>query len=344
MSLAVEPAPAGTPPDGFSDDRGRGGLPFSLGALVTIALASTSILTLLLDLYGVSTMAAFGRFVALPSMLGLAAIGAAPVRGWEELRRRIRVGTVGGIVGTIGYDVVRVPIALSGTKLFAPIDSYGLLITNAHMSSPWTDTVGWLFHLSNGVTFGIMFAVVAARRHWLWGVAWGMTLETAVLVTPFRERYALSGQLAVIAISYAGHFAYGVPLGRYVQRLDHTDQEVRSVPLATPAALVAAVFAIVLWHAPWHEGTLRSEAGRVASQAGTPAIVIDQPSRFVPEWVRVDRGGCVQVANHRDASVTTKAGTVAPHATATWCFPKSGITRLKVAGDAFSGAFVFVDD
>ena len=40
---------------------------------------------------------------------------------------------------------------------------------------------------SRGIGFGIAYAMLAPRRHWRWGVAWALLLETATVVTPFAK-------------------------------------------------------------------------------------------------------------------------------------------------------------
>ena len=205
--------------------------------------------------------------------------------------------------------------------------------------------MGWLFHLSNGVTFGIMYAVVGARRSWLWGVLWGLTLETAVLLTPFKDRYVLAGQAGVVAVAYAGHFLYGWPLGKFVQHLDNTDKELRETfRYPTPIVLGLSIFAILLWQQPWHESAVRAEAGRLAHEAGRPVLLVAVGDAFTPEFARIRPGECVLVVNHSDNEFTTKFGDVAAEGQADFCFPKAGVSRVKLNTTPFSGGFVYVDD
>ena len=128
---------ADVPPDAAVTDRTTSGVPLWAG-LLTVALASTSILSLLADLYGVMAMGSFFWAITVPSLIGLVVIGCWPSPNLVELQRRIRVGVFGGVIGTIGYDLIRVPFAVGGTRVFVPIDTYGLLITRAHMSSSFT--------------------------------------------------------------------------------------------------------------------------------------------------------------------------------------------------------------
>lgn len=314
-------------------------------SLAAVGLAATSIGALLADLYGLASMAAFARWVTLPAMAALVVLGSVRRPELAELQRRLRVGAVAGIAGIIGYDVVRIPFAAVGMRVFAPIDSYGLLIQNGHMASPWTNTIGWLFHLSNGITFGIIYAVVAARRHWGWGVLWGVTLESFVVLSPFVERYALAGQGTQIALAYGAHVAFGYPVGRLVQRLDRTNDELRAlVGRPTTVAVVLSVLFMVVWHHPWTMSPERREAGRVAATLGQPVAVVRR-DRFSPEWLRVRSGGCIVVVNHSASTYATPYGSAPSNGQGQLCFTATGadVRRVKLGDQPYSGGFVVVD-
>ena len=149
---------------------------------------------------------------SVPSMLLLAVLGASS-RVHSDLRVRIRVGALAGVIGTLGYDIVRIPFALAGQRVFAPIESYGLLIANASASSGLTSTLGWMYHLSNGVTFGIAYAAIAARRPWPLGIVWGLALESVAVFSPFAARYGLAGQFVPIAIAVRCACLLRIPAG-----------------------------------------------------------------------------------------------------------------------------------
>ena len=152
--------------------------------------------------------------VALPSQLLLLVIG---LRLREEryprLHTALRAGVVGGVIGTLGYDLVRVPFEAGGMRVFLPIDSYGILIAAERTSTPLTGFLGWAYHFSNGIGFGVSYACVALGRRWVWALPWAIFLETAFIVTPLGQLYGIQGQWAPIAVAYGGHIAYGVPLG-----------------------------------------------------------------------------------------------------------------------------------
>ena len=65
--------------------------------------------------------------MTVPGLILLTVLGSTRVltgETGEEFRRRFRVGAVAGVIGTLGYDVFRIPFAAAGRRVFAPIDSY----------------------------------------------------------------------------------------------------------------------------------------------------------------------------------------------------------------------------
>ncbi len=308
------------------------------GRLGIFLLAGGSIAALLADLHGIAAMHLVFLAVTVPSMVALAVLGwARRVPG--ELRDIITVGALGGLVGTIGYDLARVPFAVAGQRVFAPIDSYGLLIADASASSGWTSTLGWLFHFSNGVTFGIAYAAIAARRHWGWGVLWGLLLETVAVAGPFADRYQISGNEYAIGIAYLGHVFYGAPLGRIVQRMDRLKEATRG---PTPVLLAGLVLGVVGWQQPWLTQEPAEEAARL-STPGTPATVVED-DRFDPEWLRIDRDQCVLVVNRSDNDYETPFGDVPAQAQTQLCFERPGVFRVRFGSRPYSGGFVYVED
>ncbi|HET6213422.1 MAG TPA: hypothetical protein VFE14_11190, partial [Micromonosporaceae bacterium] len=92
---------------------------------------------------------------------------------------------------------------------------FGQFMTGA--SGPGSAAAGWAYHVSNGWTFGIAYAVVAGPARWWWGIAWAMLLELAMLlVYPvlFQIRYVEP----FIAVSVTGHVLYGSVLGLWCRR------------------------------------------------------------------------------------------------------------------------------
>ncbi|WIM99141.1 hypothetical protein ACTOB_002782 [Actinoplanes oblitus] len=309
--------------------------------LAVALLCGGSIAALLADLYGVAPMHAVFWLVSVPAMAVLALLPALPGVG-ADLRARIRVGAVAGALGTLGYDLARIPFALAGLRVFAPVETYGILVADASASSALTTTLGWLYHLSNGVTFGIAYAVLAARRPWPWGVGWGLLLETVAILGPFATRYGLSGHPVPIVIAYGAHVCYGWPVGRLAQNLDATDAALRRMGRHSVAViLVLAVAAVVLWHRPWQVSA--PERAAAALSRGGPPVTVVRVDRFRPEWLRIRTGGCVLVDNRSARSYATPAGTVPARARGTLCFDRPGVYRIRLGTHPYSGGFVYVD-
>jgi len=311
-------------------------------ALIVLGLCATSVGALLADMYGLMPMDEFVRWITLPALLLLVAGSAKTVPTYANLQRRIRLGAVAGAVGTLAYDVFRIPFALAGQRIFAPIFSYGLLIDGGGMSSPWTDLLGWLFHFSNGVTFGIAYAVVMAGRHWGFGVLWGVLLEAVAFLSPFTDIYGLTGKWGAIGIALAAHVAYGLPLGLMVQRFDRSERFLKK-NLVYPTLIVigVSIIGLTLWHRPWSEPDALERAQDLAAVAGRPAAVVTV-DRFEPEWLRVEPGGCILVASESARSFTSDYGPLPEGEQVEWCFPDAGVERVKLDDRPYSGGFVFV--
>lgn len=301
---------------------------------------------LLAWVFGLGPFAAWFWALSAPAILALCAIGLFVSRGTRHARLRTALvaGTAGGLLGTLGYDVFRLPFAAFGTRVFAPIDSYGVLLLGAPSSSPRTSIAGWAFHFSNGVGFGIAYACVALGARWWWGVAWGLTLETATIVTPFAGTYALRGA-GIITIAYAAHLAYGAPLGVLVQHGGATATKLAEIgPRATTWLLVGTALALVAWLRPFSTPSAVRAGEAVAP--GPSAVV--RGGRFQPEWLRVAPGGCVTLRNDDAAAYAIEAANgrpaIVPGATRAACFARAGIHRVRLGGAAYSGGFVIVDE
>jgi hypothetical protein len=223
-----------------------------------------------------------------------------------------------------------VPFALAGQRVFAPIESYGVLIADASTSSALTSALGWLYHFSNGITFGIAYAALAARRHWAWGVLWGLVLESVALFSPFGIRYNIAGQLGPIAIAYGAHLFYGYPLGRIVQKFDTVRTSLGRFTVTT--VLSIGLIVLLGWFRPWTAPPL---------PGGEPAATVAR-DRFDPEWLRVKAGGCVGVENHSGQAFQTPHGEVTATGRSRLCFPHTGVFRVRLGPRPYSGGFVYV--
>jgi hypothetical protein len=181
--------------------------------LLCAFLGASSIATLLLYFYGVTGMAQLVVMLLVPAVVILVVVVGQTRRPESvDLHARIIGGLWAGGFATLAYDVVRLPIALAGLPIFKAISYFGTLITNQSSPTVTSEVVGWSYHLSNGIGFGLMYAVLVGRPRWWTAVIWGVTLEAAMLLTPYAEifGYKLSGKF--VAITLSSHVVYGIAL------------------------------------------------------------------------------------------------------------------------------------
>lgn len=248
-------------------------------AIAAAALSLTSVGAVLSQLYGVMPMHRFALFVMLPSMAGLAAMA---VRD-----PRIARGAWAGLWATIAYDLVRVPFAMSGYYVFKGMPAFGIWLTDGASDTLATDAIGWLYHFSNGVTFGIVYAVFAQRAVWAWGIFYGLALEAAMLATRFGQTFEINLDPRVYLISIGAHLIFGAVLGLMVQ----FPRMIRPGWMSAAALACLSIGLAV--------DLARDE--RPASPA--PATVEIRAIRFAPNWIRVKAGQPVRWVNTLDESV-----------------------------------------
>lgn len=340
MTSRLATAPVARPADGSAPAFVPRHLPVALLGLLNVS-------PLLAWLFGLGSFSAWFLAVAAPALVLLGAVGTWSARRRPSLHVVLVVGVIGGLLGIAGYDVVRLPVAAAGQQVFAPIDSYGVLLLDAVSSSPWTGIAGWAFHVGNGVGFALAYAVVALGRSWWWAVIWAMVLETATVVTPFATVYGLAGHPWLIALAYAAHIAYGAPLGYVVQHGPRWYGLLREVsPRTTTYALLAVAASIVVWQHPWSPAPA-VQAGEAVAPGASGVI---RGGHLSPHWLRVASGRCAVVRNDDDKPVSLRSKQVAalptipPDGTGRACGGHVRVAaRVRVDGRPWSGGFLLVD-
>lgn len=322
--------------------------PWIRGAL--FVLGFTSVASLLGWVYGVSSFTVLFRVVTLPGSMVLVGV-AIWATIWAKgetgggVRDMLAIGTVAGLIGTFGYDVFRIPFVYGGGFLvLSPIESYGVLATGAESSSGWTDMVGWTYHLSNGVGFGIAYAAIALRRHWAWGVLFAALLETGTVLTPFASSYQLEGKYFIIGVAYAAHVPFGLALGKLCQHPERTRELMAILGRhVAPISLGATIVGLALWLQPW---ALDSNISAGRAVADGPSLIVQQ-GLVSPEFVALERGECAVVRNADDVvrTVTLQetAIVLAPTSESDLCPTGDGVFRLKSDAGPFTGGFLIVD-
>ena len=181
--------------------------------LIPFVLGASSIGTLLLYFYGVAEMSLSVWALLAPAALLLGAYTLWAKRSDRtDLFMRIVAGLWAGSFATLAYDLVRVPIAMSGIPVFKAISYFGTVILGQSSPSLSSEVAGWTYHLSNGMGFGLMYTVLARTPRFWTAVVWGLFLELAMLLTPYAEvfGYKVSGNF--LAITIGAHAVYGATL------------------------------------------------------------------------------------------------------------------------------------
>jgi len=210
-------------------------------ALVPFALGATSIGSLLLYFYGVTSMGAGTRWLLVPAIVALVVFVLAMARRDAVLTERIVSGVWAGAMATFAYDVVRVPIAVSGVPVFKAISYFGTVILGQVHPTVASEVVGWSYHLSNGIGFALMYAVLVKRPRLWSALVWGVTLEAAMLSTPYAEVFGYRMTPKFLAITIGSHLVYGAVLWSGLVGWERLKQMPRRRGWVTALALVGPV-------------------------------------------------------------------------------------------------------
>jgi hypothetical protein len=166
---------------------------------------------------------------ALPLVLGGLLIGGAVLltqaTANPATRARVvpllRAGVVAGLVSTFAYDVARYALMVGlGLHIspFKALPYFGNALIGAEPHSPASWIAGGVFHVVNGVCFGIGYTVLAGRRSLWWAVGFGLGLEATMLAL-YPSWLQIEAMKEFTQLSLLGHVAYGLTLGLATQRL-----------------------------------------------------------------------------------------------------------------------------
>jgi hypothetical protein len=208
------------------------------GRWIVFFLAASSIACLLADFYGVCPMRIFTPFIFLPALVLLSIFAALDRwRGDGQLWRAVLVGLGGGLLAAVAYDVFRLPFVFAREwridsivppmPLFKVFPRFGAMVLGQPIEqthySIGTQAVGWLYHFSNGATFGVMYLAIigsAERRHWGWAVLFALALELGMLLTPYPTVFNIPVTSRFVVVTVAAHMIFGVGLGWAVRWLE----------------------------------------------------------------------------------------------------------------------------
>jgi len=182
-------------------------------------------------------MRIFTLFIFAPAMLALFGFALFDrIRGDGMVWRAVLIGFMGGLLAAVAYDVFRLPFVFAKEwgisavvppmNLFKVFPRFGAMvlgqpIEQSHYSLT-TQIVGWIYHFSNGATFGVMYVAMIGsptRRHWAWAVAMAVALELGMLLTPYPRVFNIPITTRFVSVTMAAHAIFGVGLGLTVRLL-----------------------------------------------------------------------------------------------------------------------------
>jgi hypothetical protein len=209
----------------------------ALGRWLVFMLAASSIACLLFDFYRLCPMRVFTVFVFLPALAALIAFAVFDrQRGDGRLWQAVMIGLAGGLIAAFAYDVFRLPFVFAKEwgiasivppmGLFKVFPRFGAMILGQPIEqssySLAAQIVGWLYHFSNGATFGVMYVAMIGnptRRHWAWAVVMALALELGMLLTPYPQVFNIPMTTRFIMVTVAAHAIFGIGLGLTVRWL-----------------------------------------------------------------------------------------------------------------------------
>lgn len=174
---------------------------------------------------GLAKMSFLGTHVLVPSVLLLVVVFVvALTRHHERLANRILAGAAAGLVATLGLEVVRATsFHLGGMPGDMP-QLLGVLLTNRFMLGPsaYSTALGYLYHFWNGVSFGIIFAVIFGRKPVVWALVYAQLIGIGFLLSPAVKAMGIGfmgSQMPAMPLTVVlAHLVFGLILGALGKR------------------------------------------------------------------------------------------------------------------------------
>jgi hypothetical protein len=187
-------------------------------------------------------MRGFTIFILIPATVALLLLALADRRNGEGLLwRGVVIGALAGFVAACAYDLFRIPFVVAAVDnvgpdwlrlpLFKVFPRFGAMLLGQPFDASMTDSqftltahlLGWLYHFSNGMTFGVMYMALigdASRRSWWWAVLLATGIELGMLFTPYPSYFGIPLTTTFVVVTFAAHAIFGVVLGLFVRSLE----------------------------------------------------------------------------------------------------------------------------
>jgi hypothetical protein len=143
--------------------------------------------------------------------------------GYEErglVARTVGVGALAGVIATAGYDVAKLALSRFDPVAYDPfavLAVFGLAIAGPATPASAAYLIGTIYHVLNGVAFGIGFAFLLGTRGIAAGVLYGLFLEVFMLAL-FPGWLNVKAWEEFARVSALSHVVYGAVLGAMCRR------------------------------------------------------------------------------------------------------------------------------
>jgi len=189
-------------------------------ALVVLAMAGISPNLYPAAMAGYGDMPFFSKWLLIPSIVIIGGMFLlAKKQQYNIISRRIWVGALAGIIGTVGLEIIRI----IGFKMgWMPGDLpklLGVLMTDRFMKGPstWSNILGYTYHYWNGAAFGLIYTLILGYKPWWYGAIYGILIGTGFLLSPAVNAMGVgfmgSDLPGMIPVVYTAHVVFGAILG-----------------------------------------------------------------------------------------------------------------------------------
>jgi hypothetical protein len=192
--------------------------------ILGVALAGTSGAAILLHWIGALPVSFTVPFVAAPAavvLTGAILVGQGRFGRLHAFSRSLLVGMAMGLLATVAYDIIRPPLVFAlggGYDPYRAQPIFGQLITGLPGSDPRALAAGWAYHTWNGLSFGVIYALVRPQGGWRTGLAWGLGLQALMMAVYPALLQARLDDPAFMITGIVGHSFWGIVLGEGVRR------------------------------------------------------------------------------------------------------------------------------
>jgi hypothetical protein len=105
---------------------------------------------------------------------------------YAEIARLSISGLAGGIIATIGLEIIRELSFRMGDMPGDLPKLMGVIMLNQFASGPdiWSNLAGWAYHFWNGASFGLIFSLLVGQTKIWQGLLYGVLIGIVFMITP----------------------------------------------------------------------------------------------------------------------------------------------------------------